>query len=503
MLHTLFISLLFIPLPSLENDIVSLQHALDNKIRYDIQKERTIDSLHRLNDPAQLYEAYSSYCYDSAYYYAQECIKRSKSASDNNSKIDAQLKLAYTYMSGGLFSEAESVLNSVDIRGADTAMQMGYFSLQGQLQYNISRYQQTPYPQNMRDNYEKVLKLLSASDSLGYWNVQAQLARADGKNIEAIECFEHALCAGHGILRSEAISYSSIAQEFYDRGDSAQALHYWIHAAIRDLECSAKEVTAMQHVAKLLHNLGRYDFAARTIRSALDDAQHFHARHRMLEVGEILPIIDQYQLQQLQEQSRHEHILYSCIFIILILATGILLILFRKLHLHNRMLLDAQNRIMLTNVALEQSNHLKEAYLATMLSAEADHTEAVERYVKYVTRCAREKNWEDALSIPQYISKLSQRTAFFRRFDSMFLQLYPHFIDEINARLVKPMVSKRGTLPGELRIFALMRLGIHDNEQMAHILSCSLATIHTYKAHVYSRLNCSKDIFLQIVSPAS
>jgi DNA-binding NarL/FixJ family response regulator len=78
-----------------------------------------------------------------------------------------------------------------------------------------------------------------------------------------------------------------------------------------------------------------------------------------------------------------------------------------------------------------------------------------------------------------------------------------HFIDEINARLVKPMVSKRGTLPGELRIFALMRLGIHDNEQMAHILSCSLATIHTYKAHVYSRLNCSKDIFLQIVSPAS
>ena len=183
--------------------MVSLQHALDNKTRYDIQKERTIDSLHRLNDPAQLYEAYSSYCYDSAYYYAQECIKRSKSASDNNSKIDAQLKLAYTYMSGGLFSEAESVLNSVDIRGADTAMQMGYFSLQGQLQYNISRYQQTPYPQNMRDNYEKVLKLLSASDSLGYWNVQAQLARADGKNIEAIECFEHALCAGHGILQRQ------------------------------------------------------------------------------------------------------------------------------------------------------------------------------------------------------------------------------------------------------------------------------------------------------------
>jgi DNA-binding NarL/FixJ family response regulator len=80
--------------------------------------------------------------------------------------------------------------------------------------------------------------------------------------------------------------------------------------------------------------------------------------------------------------------------------------------------------------------------------------------------------------------------------DTMFLQLYPYFIDEVNAQLTEPLEAKRGTLPSELRIFALMRLGITNNEQMAHILSCSLSTIHTYKAHVYSRLKCSKDSFL-------
>ena len=156
----------------------------------------------------------------------------------------------------------------------------------------------------------------------------------------------------------------------------------------------------------------------------------------------------------------------------------------------------AQERNRLANIALEQSNHLKETYLATMLSAEADHTKAVERYVRYVTRCAREKNWNDVLTIPNYISKMWHRTAFYKRFDTMFLQLYPHFIDEVNAQLTEPLEAKRGTLPSELRIFALMRLGITNNEQMAHILSCSLSTIHTYKAHVYSRLKCSKDSFL-------
>ena len=81
----------------------------------------------------------------------------------------------------------------------------------------------------------------------------------------------------------------------------------------------------------------------------------------------------------------------------------------------------------------------------------------------------------------------------------MFLQLYPHFIDEVNAQLTEPLEAKQGTLPSELRIFALMRLGISSNEQMAHVLSCSLSTIHTYKAHVYSRLNCPKDVFLHTI----
>ena len=459
-------------------------------------KEQTIDKLRSNRDPLQLYKAYNSYCYDSAYHYAQECMILSDKTGDCNKKADARLKMAYTYMSGGLFQEAESILNEIDLQRVTTDVQMGYYSQQGQLLYNIARYQQTPYPSQMRKYYEQVIQLISPTDSIGYWCAKAQIARSDRQREKTIYCFEQALRAGRGILRSEAISYSSLAQEYFEQGDSAQALHYWIQAAIRDLECSVKEVTAMQQAAYLLFALGRYDIADRAIRSAFDDAQLFHARHRQLEVGEILPLIDQHQLQQMQKQNYKERILYICIVAILLVGTGTLLVLFRKLHHRNVLLVEAQERNRLANIALEQSNHLKETYLATMLSAEADHTKAVERYVRYVTRCAREKNWNDVLTIPNYISKMWHRTAFYKRFDTMFLQLYPHFIDEVNAQLTEPLEAKRGTLPSELRIFALMRLGITSNEQMAHILSCSLSTIHTYKAHVYSRLKCSKDSFL-------
>ena len=82
---------------------------------------------------------------------------------------------------------------------------------------------------------------------------------------------------------------------------------------------------------------------------------------------------------------------------------------------------------------------LKETYLATMLSAEAEHTKAVERYVRYVARCAREKNWNDVQAVPSYVSKMWHRAAFYRRFDTMFLHLYPRFVDEVNGLLSEPL----------------------------------------------------------------
>lgn len=500
MMYILFFILLFLPLSSLDADLSELSYALDCKADYDRAYEHRLDSLYVIGDPLKLYKAYNSYCFDSALYYIQQVVEQSEHTEDYDRIASAKIKLAYIYMSGGRFRECESTFLSLDEKRLAPRHLTGYYSLKGHLLYDIARYEGTVTPPQMRSYYETALIHVSPNDSINFWNLSAQLAYIDGDYQQAIHCFERAYEGTTGHLHSEAIFLSSIAQVYLDRGDSAEALHYWSQAAIRDIASSTKEVTAMQQVAQLLYQLGHYDMADRCIRSALDDAQHYHARHRQLEVGEIIPIIDSHQISQLRNRAIRIRALYACIVILLLLGALILIRILHKLHLRNQLLTDAQEKIRLSNTALEESNRTKESYLTAMLSAEVDHTEATERYVKHVIRYAREKNWEKLLETPTYINKMRQRAAFCHRFDNMFLHLYPHFIEEVNNLLNEPMVSKEGSLPSEFRVFALMRLGVTDNEQMAHILSCSVATIHTYKARVYAQLKINKSAFIEQIT---
>lgn len=499
MTHLLLAILLFIPLPSMEEDIALLSESLREKPQYDQRYEHRLDSLRETGDAVKMYKAYNSYCYDSALFYIREAVRQREVSGNEDAQASVKIKLAYTYLSGGLFRECESAFNDIDVTRLSPAHRTGYCSLRGRLLYDISQYEGTPCPPAIRHYYELAVANLSEQDGAGYWNLKALIARADNHPYEAIRYFEQALqgCLGHA--PSEAVFMSSMAQVYLEVGDSARALHWWAQAAIRDIRSSTKEITAMQQVAKLLHALGHYDMAERCIRSALDDATHYHARHRQLEVSEILPIIDNYQMEQLQRRNTHIMIVYTCIVSLLLIGILVTISLLLQLRLRNRSLIEAHDKLHLSNIALEQSNHIKEAYLTTMLSAEADHTKAVERYTKYVMRCTREKRWDDLLTLPQYISRLGQRTAFYRRFDTMFLHLYPHFVEECNRMLQTPLKSKEGCLPTELRVFALMRLGLNDNDEMAHILSCSIATIHTYKARIYTHLTVPKEVFLQSI----
>lgn len=503
MTHILFFILLFIPLPSLDADLAMLSEALDRKADYDRAYEHRLDSLYAIGDPMMLYKAYNSYCFDSALCYIQQVVEQSERSEDYERIASAKIKLAYVYMSGGRFRECESIFHSLDEERIAPRHRTGYYSLKGHLLYDIARYEGIPAPAQMRTYYETALQNVSPGDSTNYWNLSAQLAYIDRDYQRAIDCFERAYQGAKGHLHSEGIFLSSIAQVYLDCADSAQALHYWSQSAIRDIESSTKEIVAMQQVAQLLYQLGDYDMADRCIRSALADARHYHARHRQLEAGEFLSIIDSHQISQLHNRTIRILVLYACIVALLLLGALVLMRILHKLRQRNQLLTEAQEKIRLSNMALEQSNHTKETYLTAMLSAEVDHTKAIDRYVKHVIRNARDKNWEELLKTPTYINKMGQRAAFCHRFDNMFLHLYPHFIEEVNSMLNEPIVSKDGSLPSEFRVLALMRLGVTDNEEMAHILSCSVATIHTYKARIYAQLRITKSAFIEQITTKS
>ncbi|MFB0973324.1 MAG: DUF6377 domain-containing protein, partial [Bacteroidales bacterium] len=91
---------------------------------------------------------------------------------------------------------------------------------------------------------------------------------------------------------------------------------------------------------------------------------------------------------------------------------------------------------------------------------------------------------------------------FYHTFDTAFLSLYPNFVKEFNALLSdegKIELKKGELLNTELRIFALIRLGITDSGKIATLLRYSVNTIYNYRAKVKNYALNSREDFEESV----
>ena len=78
----------------------------------------------------------------------------------------------------------------------------------------------------------------------------------------------------------------------------------------------------------------------------------------------------------------------------------------------------------------------------------------------------------------------------YAKFDSIFLNIYPDFIEEFNNLLVpeeRIYPKQDELLTTELRIYALIRLGITDSNKIASFLRYSLRTVYNYRTKVRNK----------------
>ena len=70
------------------------------------------------------------------------------------------------------------------------------------------------------------------------------------------------------------------------------------------------------------------------------------------------------------------------------------------------------------------------------------------------------------------------------------MELYPNFVDEFNQLLLPDkqiVLPAPNSLTKEVRIFALMRLGVTDGQELATLLFYSTQTIYNYKSAMRRR----------------
>ena len=189
----------------------------------------------------------------------------------------------------------------------------------------------------------------------------------------------------------------------------------------------------------------------------------------------------------------------SLLSIFLIVAVFYLYRWMKKLSLMRKNLKMTNNQLHTTNAALAQTGKIKEVYIARYLERCISYLDKLEQYRRSLAKLAMASRIDDlfsAIKSEQFIR--DERKAFYQEFDKSFLDLFPNFITSFNELLQEEsrVVPKQGELlTTELRIFALIRLGVTDSNQIAHFLSYSLATIYNYRSKMRNRAKGDKDKF--------
>ena len=170
-----------------------------------------------------------------------------------------------------------------------------------------------------------------------------------------------------------------------------------------------------------------------------------------------------------------------------------------ELRVSNGRLAETNAQLRDLNSRLIDSDRVKEEYIGTFLMLCSEHIDRMNESRRHVKRLLRDGKIEELRR--EYASTENQQATlseFYNLFDTTFLHLYPTFVEEFNALLeedarIEP--RKGELLTTELRIYALIRLGITDSTKISTFLRYSMSTIYNYRSKIRNRARCARHEF--------
>lgn len=152
------------------------------------------------------------------------------------------------------------------------------------------------------------------------------------------------------------------------------------------------------------------------------------------------------------------------------------------------------------NKSLQEEGVIKDKCLFRYMTLTVRFIDNIEDYRRLLRKTLKEQGIDalkEKLSQQDYL--YMQYDTFYKLFDEIFMSIFPGFIDRVNAILPegeKYELKKDGSFPTELRILAVMRLGITKSSRIAEFLNCPVGSVYTNKANLKVKLGC-EDISLE------
>ena len=503
----------------------ALYHTLDSLIanynQLTAEKERRVTNIKegvrgiKLSPELQydlnqrLYDEYVAYKFDSAFYYIEKNVNALSASADHDRFAASAVRMAHILAVTGLFDRARRLLDKVNPDSISDQQKIAYYTQQSEL--NLYRSEMAQFTNYFYDYikraqyYRQLVMQIAPKDSYDYVFNRATYICEAGDTEEAIRILEAYLNKTEQGTRIYSIITSTLAFFYQNKGVSEKQEYYLLLSAISDERSAIRENNSLRSLSELLMDRGNYDDAYRYLLQAISEAKFYGSRIRMMQVGRMAPqILQLYDAERTRTQQRTSLLLMVISFISIILAGIIVytLILYRKKHAAglkiiemNKMLASHSEEIESVNTQMKEANRIKEEYIGRFLELSSQLISDSEQRLKQLNRLARERKLEELYAELKTMEPVNKGIRkFHSHFDTAFLNIYPNFISEVN-NLLNPEcrfdVEQDGTpvkhLSTELRVLALIRLDITDNQEIADILRSSITTIYTYRSKIKAR----------------
>ena len=465
----------------------------------------------------RLFEEYLAFRFDSAYNCIHECIDIQLKTGDKQQLNYCQLRLSHILAVTGLFNKTRELLENIDVNHLNPNNLAEYYNAKQEFfLFQSEQAMHTPYFETYLDSailYREKLLSLKNLDRYTDTFTRATFLGEKGDLQQAIQLLERYLPEEKD-ARHYSIITSTLAYLYGKNGNTDSQEEYLILSAISDVKNAIRENNSLRELAALLMKQGKTDRAFRYLQASSEDATFYGTRLRNMQSGLLGPnIITAY--NQLRDRSRY--INWALLFAISLVALSLWISrIFRSRLIRRLKDADQQNKevneklsqanaqLSTLNASLNSANdelaklgRVKEEYIARLFEVGSTFICKADERNKKLNRLVRNHKIEELykeIKDTDYLNQISE--SYLKQFDLAFLNICPNFVCEVN-KLLSPdnqFEIRKDSLTTELRILALLRLGINNNQKMAEILNSSITTIYTYRSKIKARA-INKDTF--------
>ncbi|MDR0737621.1 MAG: DUF6377 domain-containing protein, partial [Prevotellaceae bacterium] len=499
---------------------------------YEQQKEREIQDLRRLLhitplQPLQEYnlndklgQKYKKYIIDSAIYYVEKNIKIAQAMNRPDLLVASSLHLSLLYSSAGIYVESKNILNGINRAKLPQALLPLYFEICSDFYGYYAQSNDQTINRQLNIAYRDSLLAVLDTTSRPY-KIHNAVKLLHSESPETVEPYLLALFNEVPVGSPNYAMVSYLLGMVYSKQAKIELQRkYFALATITDIQNATKDHAALQSLAMSYYESGEVDRAYNYMKSAMDDIDFGKIRFRIVELASLYSIVNTAYLNKTMQQKKelqHYFILISVLLFFLIILGFYVYRQMKKVSKIRKELYETNlklaelnkntkhinNQLQKVNAQLSEANHIKEEYIAQFFDICSGYIDKLEEYRKTLYKKAGNNQHEELFRMLKSTTLVDEeRKKLYETFDTIFLNLYPSFVEDFNSLLIREeqVVLKPGErLNTDLRIFALIRLGITDSVKIAGFLRYSLSTIYNYRTRARNNAIVSRDEFEEMV----